>query len=108
MEQPKTTTQLRTTKQIKRESACCVSPRVVVCRAPAFSRCLRFGAHVQSVTAFFQVFGDDHGNAVHLFERDCSLQRRHQKVIEEAPAPGMTDALRTAMGKAAVDAAKAI
>ncbi len=55
-----------------------------------------------------QVFGDNFGNAVHLFERDCSAQRRHQKVIEEAPAPGMTDAMRQAMTDAAVKAAKAI
>jgi 3-methylcrotonyl-CoA carboxylase alpha subunit len=55
-----------------------------------------------------QVFADSLGNAVHLFERDCSLQRRHQKVIEEAPAPGMTDALRKIMGDAAVTCAKAI
>tara|TARA_R110002049_G_scaffold309107_1_gene517049 strand:+ start:49483 stop:51486 length:2004 start_codon:yes stop_codon:yes gene_type:complete len=55
-----------------------------------------------------QVFADSHGNAVYLFERDCSLQRRHQKVIEEAPAPNMGEELRAQMGKAAVDAAKAI
>jgi 3-methylcrotonyl-CoA carboxylase alpha subunit len=53
-----------------------------------------------------QVFGDTHGQIVHLFERDCSLQRRHQKVIEEAPAPGMTRAVRLAVCAAAVEAAR--
>jgi len=56
----------------------------------------------------FQIFGDTRGNVVHLFERECSIQRRHQKIIEESPSPAMTPELRKKMGDAAVRAAKAI
>ena len=66
-------------------------------------KCLIRPRHVE-----IQVFCDNHGNGVYLFERDCSLQRRHQKVVEEAPAPGMTAQLRAAMGEAALRAAQAI
>ena len=55
-----------------------------------------------------QIFGDAHGNVVHLFERECSIQRRHQKVLEESPSPALDEALRAKMGEAAVEAGKAI
>lgn len=54
------------------------------------------------------MFADNHGNAVYLFERDCSVQRRHQKIIEEAPAPALSADLRRELGEAAVRAAKAV
>ncbi len=61
------------------------------------------GRHIE-----FQIFGDKHGNALHLLERECTIQRRYQKIMEESPSPVMTDALREQMGAAAVNAAKAL
>ena len=61
------------------------------------------GRHIE-----FQIFGDQHGNLIHLLERECTIQRRYQKVIEESPSPIMTEALRNKMGQAAVLAAKAL
>jgi acetyl-CoA carboxylase biotin carboxylase subunit len=66
-------------------------------------RCLVRPRHVE-----IQVFGDQHGRVMHFGERECSIQRRHQKLVEEAPSPALTPKLRAAMGKAAVEAAKAI
>ncbi len=70
------------------------------CTSSASSRAAR---HVE-----FQVFGDTAGNHVSLFERECSVQRRHQKILEETPSPALNEPLRRAMGEAAVAAAKAV
>ena len=65
-------------------------------------RCIEAPRHVE-----FQILGDTHGQVIHLYERECSIQRRHQKIVEETPSPGLTPALRAAMGAAAVAAARA-
>ena len=82
----------------KRESAAAFGDEHVL-----VEKYLRQPRHIE-----IQVFCDSHGNAVYLFERDCSVQRRHQKVLEEAPAPGMSEARRKEMGEAAIAAAQAI
>jgi len=64
---------------------------------------IQSGRHIE-----FQIFGDKHGNAIHLLERECSIQRRYQKVMEESPSPILSDELRNEMGEAAVNAAKAL
>lgn len=66
-------------------------------------KCLIKPRHIE-----FQIFGDSQGQAIHLMERECSIQRRHQKILEETPAPGLDDALRQRMGDAAVAAARAV
>ena len=83
---------------VKRESAASFADDRVL-----LEKYLPVARHIE-----IQIFADEHGHTIHLFERDCSIQRRHQKVIEEAPAPGIGEQLRKKIGAAAVDAAKAI
>ncbi|KAL2731083.1 hypothetical protein V1478_005496 [Vespula squamosa] len=85
------------------ESARTESQKAFGDSAVLLERCIDKPRHVE-----VQIFADKHGNAVYLFERDCSIQRRHQKVIEEAPAPGISRELRLELGETAVRAAKAV
>mgnify|MGYP001819778738 CR=1 FL=1 len=84
-------------QSVKRESMAAFADDTVL-----LERYLPTARHIE-----IQIFADSHGNVVHLFERDCSLQRRHQKVIEEAPAPGLNDILRADIARAAIKCAKA-
>lgn len=85
-------------ESVKRESLTAFGDETVL-----LERFLPEARHIE-----VQVFGDHHGNIVHLYERDCSMQRRHQKVIEESPAPGISDTLRARITSAAVECARAI
>jgi len=95
-------------ERIKKEAKKIGFPVLLKATAGGGGKGMRIVHNEKTISLEFQIFGDQHGNAIHILERECSIQRRYQKVLEESPSPIMTDKIRKEMGDSAVAAAKAL